>query len=418
MMLMDKLTLRYSATLHDHDWLDIVDRTLPSITHYQKSTILHACGQYSINPVLLMSKVIQDQKDIPYTIQSEEDFRAYIQSFSNELSRYGQEYETDSTKIERSVFEYALRKALSNNDRLINDYLRISDAILQRFDLQGSTKNDTAIPVERQDLLKRDVQEEIGLVLPYAGTECWQLGATHFGALETESSSTHGTMSSIDMAPSLFQEWGVPFDYLFSHGDVYSAHSGYFKKHSDCSFELIHDKTRYSTYYSHVEIKDIDDREFIEQGEYIGKIQLDPYKSNCKCDWPGKSFLCATGPHLHIELRFDGRPASLQGRTISNLRISTGLLPHDMYCSDPDHCTSATFEGKPCATTYTDLTTGHVICPVTKGSNRGGRLCIYCFITNYIDKIIEIWFLLLIKYLVMHFRRRIFLRTNNIWNTR
>ena len=380
MMLMDKLTLRYSATLHELDWLDIVDRTLPSITHYQKSTILHACGQYSINPVLLMSKVIQDQKDIPYTIQSEEDFRAYIQSFSNELSRYGQEYETDSTKIERSSFEYALRKALSNNERSINDYLRISDAILQRFDI-SSSKNDTAIPIDRQDVLKRDVQEEIGLELPFAGTECWQLGATHFGALETESSSTHGTMSSIDMAPSLFQEWGVPFDYLFSYGEVYSAHSGYFKKHSDCSFELIHDKTRYSTYYSHVEIKDIDDREFIEQGEYIGKIQLDPYKSNCKCDWPGKSFLCATGPHLHIELRFDGRPASLQGRTISNLRISTGLLPHDMYCSDPDHCTSATFEGKPCATTYTDLTTGHVICPVTKGSNRGGRLYIYLYLT-------------------------------------
>ena len=163
----------------------------------------------------------------------------------------------------------------------------------------------------------------------------------------------------------------MPFDYLFSDGDVYSAHSGYFKKHSDCSLELKHDKSKYSTYYSHVEINDIADGEFIEQGENIGRIQLDPAKSNCKCDWPQKSFLCATGPHLHLELRYDGRPASLQGRIISNLRINTGLLPHDMYCSDPEDCTSATYEGKACATTYTDLTTGHVICPVTKGSNMG-----------------------------------------------
>ena len=33
------------------------------------------------------------------------------------------------------------------------------------------------------------------------------LGATHFGALETESSAnSNGKMSSIDMAPSLFQK--------------------------------------------------------------------------------------------------------------------------------------------------------------------------------------------------------------------
>ena len=181
-------------------------------------------------------------------------------------------------------------------------------------------------------------------------------------------------MSSIDLAPSLFQKWGVAFDYLSSNGEVYSAHSGYFKKHSECSAEIKHDMTKFSTYYSHIDLNDIGDGVFIEQGENIGRISLDPDRSNCRCDWPGKSFLCATGPHLHLEIRYDGKPASLQGHVISNLRIKTGTLPHDMYCSDPEDCTSATFEGKLCSTTFTDVSTGEVICPVTKGSNIGKYL--------------------------------------------
>ena len=178
-------------------------------------------------------------------------------------------------------------------------------------------------------------------------------------------------MSAIDMAPSLFQKWGVPFDYLFSNGDVYASHSGFVKKHSECSIEVVHDVTKFSTYYSHLEINDIGDGVFIEQGENIGRISLDPSSSNCRCDWPNKSFLCATGPHLHMELRYDGKPASIHGHVMGNLRIKAGLLPHDMYCSDPVECTSALFEGQLCSTTFTDVTTGQVMCPVTKGSNIG-----------------------------------------------
>ena len=167
----------------------------------------------------------------------------------------------------------------------------------------------------------------------------------------------------------------MSFDYLFSDGEVYAAHSGTFKKHSDCSLEIKHEKTLYSSYYSHLDVDDIADGTIIEQGHYLGKISLDPDKSNCKCNWAEKSFACATGPHVHLELRYDGEPASLDGKTIGNLRIKTGLYNHDAYCSDPKDCTRAVLKqtGEPCATTYTDLTTGHVICPVTKGSNIGRK---------------------------------------------
>ena len=147
---------------------------------------------------------------------------------------------------------------------------------------------------------------------------------------------------------------------------MFAAHSGYIERHSDCSIEVFHDKSNFSTYYSHILPNDIEDGIFIESGESIGRISIDPSLSNCKCDWSRSSFLCATGPHLHFELRLKGRPESLDGRMISNLRIKTGLLPHDSYCTDPMDCTRATYLGKPCATYYTHQLTGDVTCAITK----------------------------------------------------
>ena len=181
----------------------------------------------------------------------------------------------------------------------------------------------------------------------------------------------------------------MPFTYLDSNGEVFSSHRGTFYKHSPCSLEIQHDTTSYSTYYSHLEIDDIGNGTFIDEGHYLGNISLDPDNSNCKCDWPKRHFACSTGPHLHYELRHDGSPAHLDGKTISNLRIKTGLLPHDVMCSDPEeNCTKAELSGAPgvpCATTYTVLdshgdTTGQVICPVTKGVNIGR---IHCPLMSY-----------------------------------
>ena len=62
--LMDKISLRYSANLHKIDWTDIIEHALPSITSLRRSIILHASGQFAINPLLILAKVIQEQKDI------------------------------------------------------------------------------------------------------------------------------------------------------------------------------------------------------------------------------------------------------------------------------------------------------------------------------------------------------------------
>ena len=68
-MVMDNLTLRYSPDLHNVDWSDIAERVLPSLSKYQKSTILHASGKYSISPIVLLSKVANDQNDISYELK-------------------------------------------------------------------------------------------------------------------------------------------------------------------------------------------------------------------------------------------------------------------------------------------------------------------------------------------------------------
>ena len=382
--MMNDTPLRYTVDLLTVDWEYLVEHYLPFLSQQRKNTILHVSGQFGINPLLILGKVIQEKNDaIHYAMKSDADFRISMKSFANNLSRFDHDFDAETIQIETSSLEYSLRKSFYNNEGLINNFLRICHTISRRYDLlvQASTTDKNNQP----NAFKRNEDNKIGLELPFASSECWQLGSTHFGAQVTESSATNGKMSAIDMAPSLFQKWGVPFDYLSSNGEVYSAHSGHVKIHSECAMEVIHDQSTFSTYYSHLDLNDIDNGVFIEQGENIGRISLDDKSSNCRCDWPQKSFLCSTGPHLHMELRRNGKPESLQGHVISNIRIKTGLLPHDMHCSDPVDCSSAVgqpnspIEGKLCATTFTDLSSGKVICPVTKGRNIGT----YYFIIIY-----------------------------------
>ena len=370
----DKVSLRFSAQLHNIDWEDIIEQTLPYVSNHRKNTIRHASGKYSINPVLLLSKLVQDQKEMSHIYQSDEEFMLSINSFANELSRYGHRFDAIGSTGKMSRMEYSLRNALNNDEELIQDFVGICESIWKEHDILAKT--DASKAVDQRDVFKRNQDETIRLELPYSSTECWQLGATHFGALETEEASDgNGKLSSIDFSPSLYQRWYVPFDYLFSHGEVYACHSGWFYKHSDCSLEIIHDATKFSTYYSHLQLNDIANGTYIEQGHHLGNISLDPDNSNCKCNYAKKEFACATGPHMHFELRYDGHPESLDGRIIGNLRVKTGSLPHDLYCSDPrGRCNLAIgTDGEPCATTYTDMSTGNVICPVTKGGNIGKK---------------------------------------------
>ena len=145
---------------------------------------------------------MQDEKYTTHKMKSDQEFRLSIKSFANDLSRYAQEFVTE---IETSSLEYSLRRTFHNDERLMNEFLSIFDTLLDRYDI--FMPNSTKQPMQHRDLFKRDEQDEIELALPYGGSECWDIGGSHFGALESESSANlDGKMSSIDMAPSLFQK--------------------------------------------------------------------------------------------------------------------------------------------------------------------------------------------------------------------
>ena len=203
--IIDATALRYSEQFHKVNWIDIIDQVLPMIGHHRKSVMMHLSAQYSLNPLLMVAKILQDQQGATnYNIISDEEFRISAKSFANTLSVSEQDFHGDEeTDMDDSTLRYGLRRAYKNNDEMIRNFLNICDALLKKHNLPTLTRETN--PHVRQSIVKREEEEEISLQLPYAQSECWQLSATHFAAQETQSSAiNNGKMAAIDMSPYLF----------------------------------------------------------------------------------------------------------------------------------------------------------------------------------------------------------------------
>ena len=201
---MDDTALRYSDELHEVDWSNIFDQVLPYISNFRRTVLAHIAGQFSVNPLLMVGKIIQDQhRAVNHNMTSDEEFRICFKSFANTLSRSEQDFVAEEKGLDISPLKYVLRKTLGNNDELIRNFVSICGAISKRYNILTANRHKNLIYSRK--IIKRTKDDEIRLKLPYAHSECWQLGGSHYGAQETESSATNnGTMSAIDMSPYLF----------------------------------------------------------------------------------------------------------------------------------------------------------------------------------------------------------------------
>ena len=173
--MMDNTPLRYSSNLLSIDWKYLIEKDLPLLSHQRKNSILHVAGQFAVNPLLLLGKIIQEKNDLlGHSMKSDEEFRMSIKSFANNLSRYDHEFDAESMKIETSSLEYSLRKLFKDNEKLLDDFLQICDRISTKYDI--ATKYSKTIPIAQQTLFTRNEEETIELELPYASSECWHLG--------------------------------------------------------------------------------------------------------------------------------------------------------------------------------------------------------------------------------------------------
>ena len=168
----EKTHLRYSSKLHKVNWNDIVDQIRPPLNHYRKSMIFHSAGRFSISPLLLLSKVMQDEKHSSHGLKTDEEFRSSLKSFANDLSRHDQEFDAVNTKIETSSLEYSLRKIFNNDEGLINDFMAICETISHKYDISEKIGTN----MDQHDMFKRNDDDEIELALPYSSKECWDLG--------------------------------------------------------------------------------------------------------------------------------------------------------------------------------------------------------------------------------------------------
>ena len=203
--IIDATALRYSEPFHKVNWIDIIDQVLPLISHHRKSVMMHLSAQFSLNPLLMVAKIFQDQQRATNNkMISDEEFRISAKLFANTLSVSEQDFHRDEeTDMDDSTLRYGLRRAYKNNDDMIRNFLNICDALSKKHNLPTLTRETN--PHVRQSIVKREEEEEISLQLPFAQSECWQLSATHFAATETQSSAIHnGKMAAIDMSPYMF----------------------------------------------------------------------------------------------------------------------------------------------------------------------------------------------------------------------
>ena len=346
---------KFTHHLHNVNWREIAIRSTPDLNEDRVDFLLSLAGAYSLNPLLLIASVqVNDDMKLAPT---DRKFYVALKQMAEGLARahlnHGQHPNHQSPTM-------SLRHVFKEDG--FENFVELYSNLHNRYDVPLTTETDNILIMERDSDLNNTMQ------WPWKVGHCWELGPTHGGSIE---GLTNYIPASLDMGPSLYNDWKFNYHFLGSNGTVVAAHDGVIYIHSGCSLEI--KSGVHSTYYGHIEIlSSLQNNMTIKQGTEIGKIEIRPDKALCLCNWEEASYSCSTGPHLHFEVRRNGMPISLNNMVIGGIRIRAGKYERDASCTDPEHCMLAKDSlDTPCATYFIDQD-NNIYCPSVRG-NTGGN---------------------------------------------
>ena len=353
----DDSHFRFSSAFHGLDWKSIVKSLNPSLNEDRVDYLLSLAGAFSLNPLLLIATTIVHDKLRKSPTDSK--FSHNLNQLATHLLRSHAE-DVLHPKYNRAVA--SIWDMFHHNDTKVHEFLVVYDQLYTKHELKfkANSKENT--------IELREVDLNHTLQWPWPPGECWEMSATHGGAVENLAGYVP---ASLDMAPSLYMDWFQNYHHLGSSGTVQASHDGTITIHSTCNVEVTNG--HYSTYYAHLKILDgLSNGDSVEQGDVLGHIELRPDEALCLCDWASKSFSCSTGPHLHWEVRRNHIPVSIDNLVVLGIHIRAGKYERDATCTDPEHCLLAQKGGSNCATYFTDEN-HNVFCPAVRG-NTGKRI--------------------------------------------
>ena len=162
------MNLRYTYDLHNVDWKNVIRGSLPFLSPHREENILHISGEYSINPLVLLTKVLLDEKEnqIKYSRTSDKEYIKNLKQFANGLSIHYQEGYLRESDHEISPHEQSLRKAFVQDEAKLMKFLYTYHKIMKKYEIP------LIVPMK---VAKRTDSQEISLELPFSKDECWTL---------------------------------------------------------------------------------------------------------------------------------------------------------------------------------------------------------------------------------------------------
>ena len=171
--IMNKMNLRYTYDLHNVDWKNVIRGSLPFLSPHREGNILHISGEYSINPLVLLTKVFLDENEnkIKYSRTSDKEYTKNLKRFANGLSIHYQEGYLRESDHKISPHEQSLRKAFVQDEAKLMKFLYTYYEIMKKHEIPFIVPRKVA---------KRTANQEISLQLPYSKDECWTLSGKFF----------------------------------------------------------------------------------------------------------------------------------------------------------------------------------------------------------------------------------------------